>query len=621
MVEQENKKVKKKKEKQKYNIFQNISYALGNIWRWDKAYYLAFIPQIPISVFLPLAAVYFPKLLINLIQQKANDTTMLMTISGYCLILMGAGIIQLFCDARILSTNSAFASHYQAMIDTKHKTMDYENTENPKFSDMIGYAYDGGWSAEIIPRELNGLFINLLGIFTYGSIIGTLNPLILLLLIVSSIINYLTLTYVNRYTDKNRHKWAHLDRKNEYLYNMSYQYERAKDIKLYNMRVWLLELTKLYQDLRMKWRKKIYNKNLMSGIVDGGLQFIRDGVSYAVLISMLLNNKIDVGSFVFYFGAIAGFSGWLSSIIGKFNSVASQNIGINRLRAYFDLEDKFNHGKGIALSAKDEIPYEIEFRNLIYTYPGAEKPAVDNINFKIKKGERLAVVGVNGAGKTTLVNLMCGLYYPTSGSVLLNGKDAKEYNIDDYYTQFAAVFQEIRLNAIPISHFVAGNGENVDKTKVQNALKLAGLDKLVEELPHGMETNLIKGVYDDGIDLSGGEKQKLMLARALYKDAPVIVLDEPTAALDPIAENELYMKYADLTKGKTSIYISHRLSSTRFCDRIIYIQNGKIAEYGSHNELMAKNGLYANMFNIQSHYYKENIDNIEEGVSNDSDEI
>jgi len=605
---------KKKKEKQKYSIFQNIGYALGNIWHWDKTYYFAFIPKIPISVFIPLAVVYFPKLLIDLIEQKANDMTMLINIGIYCLILMIAGLINLFCDARIWSKNYVFSFQYQNLVGIKGDTMDYENIENPKISDMRGHTYDGGMAGENMPKELNGLLINLFGIFTYGSIIGTLNPLILLLLVASTLINYAVLTYVRNYTDKNRDNWVRFDRKNGYLYNISRQYEYGKDIKLYNIRKWLLELTVLYQNLRMKWHKKIENKHLMSGIIDGGLRFIRDGVSYAVLISMLLNNKINIGSFVFYFGAIAGFSGWLSSIISQFNSIVSQSIDINRLRAYLEAEDKFNHGVGIPLPLKSEVPYEIEFQNLTYTYPEAEKPAIDNINFTIKKGERLAIVGVNGAGKTTLVKLLCGLYYPTSGNVLLNGKDAKEYNINDYYTQFSVVFQDINLMPIPIINYLSGSYENADKDKAYNSLKLAGLDKIVDGLPNGVNTTLVKGIYDDGIDLSGGEKQKLMLARALYKDAPVIVLDEPTAALDPIAENELYMKYADLTKGKTSVYISHRLSSTRFCDRIIFIQNGKIAEYGNHNELMEKNGLYANMFNIQSHYYKANIG---EGVSND----
>lgn len=596
-------------DKPKYNIYQNIIFSLANIWKTDKFYYLAFIPQIPLSVFLPLAGVYFPKLLIELIEQKAGDKEMLFTIGGYCTVLMIAGIVNLFCEARVSSTTYTFFIGYQNQVVEKYMTMDYENTENPSISDMHHRVYGGGMAAENIVKELNGLFIMLLGIFTYGGIIGVVNPLILLLLIVSSAINYITLTYVRNYTDKNMDKWTHLDRKNGYLYDMSGKYDYAKDIKLYGMRVWLSELTGYYQKLRMKWHIKIYNKNLFAGMVDGGLRFIRDGVAYAVLITMLLNNKIDVGSFVFYFGAIAGFSGWLSSIVSKFNTVISQNIEINRLRAYLEIEDKFNHGEGIPLPSGNEIPYEITLKNLSYSYQGSDKSAVDEVSLTINKGEKVAIVGLNGAGKTTLVKLMCGLFYPSSGSVLLNGKDVKDYNIEEYYKQFSTVFQEIGLYPVPITQFIAGSHKNIDEEKIRQSLKLAGLDRTVAELPGGMYTTLVKGIFDDGIDLSGGEKQKLMLARALYKNAPVIVLDEPTAALDPIAENELYMKYAALTEGKTSVFISHRLSSTRFCDRIIFLQDGKIAEMGSHNELMEKNGLYANMFHIQSHYYKEDAVN------------
>ena len=593
-----------KKQKLKYNAAQNIRYAFSEIWAVDKRYFLAYIPQIPINVFLPLAAVYFPGLLIRLIERRSSDAEMLLTIGVYCFILMVAGTIGLFCNTRISSTDYVFSFAYQNKVSEKHNKMDYENTENPKIEDMKQHTYRGGMAGENISMELNGLLVNLLSIITYGGIIGALNPLILLLLFVTSAVNYAMLAYVRGYTEKNKDNWAHLDRKNNYLRKLSSQYEYAKDIKIYNMRVWLLDLTDHFHKLRMSWHKKIYKRDLMSGAVDGGLRFIRDGAAYAVLITMLLDGRIDVGGFIFYFGAIAGFSNWLSTIVNRFNTINSQSLDISRLRAYLETGDKFNRGPGVSLPSASEIPYEIEFKNLTYYYPGSEKPAVDCIDLTIKKGERLAVVGVNGAGKSTLVKLLCGLYYPSSGSVALNGRDANEYNIEAYYTQFSVVFQDIGLLAVPIGRFIAGNIE-VDRTRAQRALELAGLDTVVAGLPGGMDTPLIKGVFDDGIDLSGGEKQKLMLARALYKDAPVVVLDEPTAALDPIAENDLYIKYADLTKGKTSVYISHRLSSTRFCDRIIFMQNGKIAESGSHNELMEKDGLYARMFNVQSHYYKE----------------
>jgi hypothetical protein len=233
---------------------------------------------------------------------------MLTNIGAYSLILVTAGLIRLFCDARIKSKEWIFNLHYCNLINAKHREMDYEHSENPKILDMLGQSFSGAWGGENMPVTLNDLLINMLGIFTYGSIIGALNPIILSLLGVSTLINYAVLTHVRNYIEKNKDQWTHLDRKNEYLYDISHQYEHGKDIKLYNMRKWLVDLTKFYQDLRMKWHKKIYNKDLAAGIIDGILKFIRDGTAYAVLISMLLNDRIDVGSFIFYFGAIAGFS-------------------------------------------------------------------------------------------------------------------------------------------------------------------------------------------------------------------------------------------------------------------------------------------------------------------------
>lgn len=584
---------------------QNIGYSIGNIWKWDKLYFLAFVPHIPLSVFLPLAGIYFPKVLIDLITSRASDLRILSVTAIYCAILAAAGLIQVCTAAKFNSIRYTFSFHYHGTCDTKHRTMDYESAENPKISDMRNQSYMGGSASESIVKTLNDFLVNILGIFTYGSIIMLINPLILALLIVSAIVNYLMMSHVRKYNDKNRDNWAHLDRRNGYLFKASQDYDRGKDIRIYNMRTWLESLTEHYQGLRMAWHKKCWNKELLQSFVDGVLRFARNGAAYAVLIYMLLNGDIDVSSFVFYFGAIAGFSTWLTSVVGQFNTIASYSADINRLRAYLELSDKFNHGKGVALPKRSEIPYSIELKNLSYTYPSNDVPTIKDVSFTIRKGEKLAVVGLNGAGKTTLVKLICGLYYPTSGQVLLNGKNISDYNIEEYYTQFSAVFQDINLVPITIARFVSGSGFNVDGDKVAAAINLAGLDKVVAKLPNGIDTTLMKGIYDDGIDLSGGEKQKLMLARALYKDAPVIVLDEPTAALDPIAESELYEKYNQLTSGKTAIYISHRLASTRFCDRIIFVQDGAIAECGSHDELMRKGGLYANMFNIQSHYYKE----------------
>ena len=227
------------------------------------------------------------------------------------------------------------------------------------------------------------------------------------------------------------------------------------------------------------------------------------------------------------------------------------------------------------------------------------------MNLTIHPGEKLAIVGLNGAGKTTMVMLLCGFYDPTEGRVLLNGQDIREFNRRAYYKLFSAVFQGFSILDITIAECVAQTAQEIDLEKVQRCLAQAGLTETMAKFPQGVNTHFGREVYLDGVQLSGGQTQRLMLARALYKDGPILVLDEPTAALDPIAENDIYQKYSDMTAGKTSVFISHRLASTRFCDRIVFIADGGIAEEGTHQALLAKGGAYARLFAVQSRYYQE----------------
>lgn len=602
--------------REKYTVASNIFYALKNIWKWDRTFYIFFIPSIPMTVFLPLVAAYFPKILIDSVESNQSIQKIIFIICAYFGMLLIINLLNRFCDSRLTMRQYDLSILYQHAIEEKHMRTDYANTDNPEMLTKFQHAYNDACSGQCAPefiwRSLLALFISVLGLFTYGSVIAVVSPWILVLLFLSAYSTYIVSRWQRNYIEKNKDNWVNIDRKIEYLQSFSQKFDHAKDIRIYGMFDWLTDMLMGFQKERFEWTKKVSARSLSGTCITALLMLIQNGAAYAVLIAMVFSNEIGAGDFVFYFGAITGFSAWLNGIGDKVNDITHKSIRIGYYREYFEIEEKYNHGKGCSLPTVKEMPVDIEFNNVSFKYPSAdgEKYAVKNVNLKIGKGEKLAIVGANGAGKTTLVKLMCGFYYPSEGEIKLNGHAIVDYNIEDYYSLFSAVFQDIYLLPVTIAEFVSSSEKGGDRDRMMNVICQAGLTDKINSLPNGFNSRLMKGIFDDSIEMSGGEKQKLMLARALYKDAPVIVLDEPTAALDPIAENELYLKYTELTVNKTSVYISHRLASTRFCDRIVYLENGEIVECGSHDELMKLGGKYAHMFEVQSHYYREDVKDV-----------
>lgn len=598
----------------KYSTMSNIYYALKNIWKWDKAFYLFFIPSIPLAVLLPLVATYFPKVLIDSIESQQSVQKVIIIIGVYFGALLIVKLFNNLCKSKLLMRQYNLSCLYQHAISEKHMRTDYANTDNPeaitKYKHAMSDACSGQCAPEFIWQSLLGLFISLLGIFTYGFVIAIVSPWILMFLFLSAFITYLVSRWQRNYIEKNKDHWVTVDRKIGYLQSFSERFDHAKDIRIYGMFDWLSDMLTGFQKERFGWTKKVSARTLGGTCINALLMLIQNGVAYAILIVMVFNNEVGAGDFVFYFGAITGFSAWLNGIGNMVNDITHKSIKIGYYRDYFDIEEKYNHGEGCPMPTEQELPVDIELNNVSFKYASADGEiyALKNVNLKIDKGEKLAIVGANGAGKTTLVKLMCGFYYPSEGEIKLNGHAIADYNIEDYYSLFSAVFQDIYLLPVTIAEFVSSSEKEIDRDRVMDVIRQAGLADKINSLPNGIDSRLMKGVFDDSIEMSGGEKQKLMLARALYKDAPVIVLDEPTAALDPIAENELYLKYNELTANKTSVYISHRLASTRFCDRIVYLENGEIVESGSHDELMKLGGKYAHMFELQSHYYKEDVE-------------
>ena len=390
--------------------------------------------------------------------------------------------------------------------------------------------------------------------------------------------------------------------------------QAAKDIRLYRMTNWMNRLYKENMSGLLGWYRKYTAKLFGVSAVDSSLTLFREGVTYAVLIYMVWKNRISAAEFVLYFNVVAGFSTWLSSMMGQINNFERLSLAMNRFRSYLEYPDKYKREEGIPVE-KANIPGKITLENVSFRYSAEGEDILSNINLELNAGEHLAVVGLNGAGKTTLVKLICGLIEPTEGRVLYDGTDIREYNRNEYYRLFGAVFQDYSVLPVTIEEIVAESvGGELDSGKVEECLKKAGLWDKISSLEQGAKTKYDKAFWDDGINLSGGEIQKLLLARALYRQSPIVILDEPTAALDPIAENRLYERYNEIMENKSTIFISHRLASTRFCSRILLIDGGKILEEGTHEQLLKQKGMYCSLFETQAKYYLENPEDRTETV-------
>lgn len=314
-----------------------------------------------------------------------------------------------------------------------------------------------------------------------------------------------------------------------------------------------------------------------------------------------------IGAVTQYVSAVTKLSGSFSNILRTFGEIKNNAPFLQLELDFLELPDKLKSGEEHVEQVADE-DYEVEFKNVSFKYPGTDIFALKNVNIKFGQGRKLAVVGRNGSGKTTFIKLLCRLYDPTEGTILLNGKDIREYDIKEYERVFSVVFQDFALFAMPLGENVATSAK-YDRKKVEDCLNKAGFSERLASWKDGLNTVLYKELTEKGVEISGGEAQKIALARALYKGAPIVVLDEPTAALDPIAESEIYANFNSIVEKKTAIYISHRLSSCRFCDDIAVFDSGEMVQYGSHSELLSdKDGLYSQLWNVQAQYYNKKED-------------
>ena len=597
-----------------YPVIQNVCYCLRNTAQCYLPLLCLCVIAILINVTLPVLSTYLPKIIIEKITSKSSLTELITTVlafAGCIAILSGANK---FFTKFIYHQKYKMNTYYLKRVALKGLTTDYNNQENGIFRKLQTESFaccNGNYSPlSNIYDVLIDLFTSVLGLSVFWTILVRLNWWIIIFLIATTVISYSLNQKIIKWTDENNHERISYLQRIDYINRTAGDIRSAKDIRLYHMAVWFSDIYQNNMDGLSGWYKRLTGRLFHVAIYDSGLALLREIIVYIYLLYLVWNMQISVAEFVLYFGVVTGFSSWLGNIFSQAASLNQLNLKINYFRSYLEYPESYQRECGLKIPT-DGCPKVIELKNVNYKYEGSDQYALRDINLKIVPGEHLAIVGLNGAGKTTLVKLICGLTDPTKGQVLYDGIDIREYNRTEFYKLFSAVFQQFSIMPVTIAEIVSETpAENIDYMKVEDCLRTAGLWDKIEQLSDGVKSRFGKTIYDNGVELSGGEVQKLLLARALYKSAPVLLLDEPTAALDPIAESNLYENYNTISAGKTTVFISHRLASTSFCDRIILIEDGAICEEGTHESLLTLKGKYHNLFEMQAKYYAENNDEV-----------
>ena len=597
-----------------YGLVGNLSFLFRNIWKYRKILVLMFVFGAVTQSVMRYLWSYIGKFMVDMIEaQAAMNTQELLPLVKLLAVVALVEVIAI--GGQTIVSNRVYFNmtlvRFQMITEKNDKllSMNYQMLEQPHILDLhqrASNALGGNWQG--FEGMMNRTYIVAAQVVTMivtASTIIVLDPRLLLVLTVAMLINYGSQRWSIR--DDKKHFWdatSTTRRQMSYMERCTQDFDYAKDIRLFSLKPWLLKKQKgILADYRKKYNRS-RNFWLRHSYIYCSTSLIASAVMYYILITQVMHESVSIGDFTLYLGMCGAFSQALSDFYDNFGQLQFASNMVDDLRTFMDLEvEKEEDCLDIGVLGDT---FHFEFRDVCFRYEGAKEDTIRHLNLSFPAGQRLAVVGLNGAGKTTFIKLLLRLYDVTEGEILVNGYNIKRFRRKDYYRLFAPVFQNVELFAFPLAENVSmKEPERTDRERALACLLQAGMEEKINSLEKGIDTEILKVLHEDGVDLSGGEKQKLALARALYKDAPVIVLDEPTAALDALAEYELYQNFDKMMEGKSAVYISHRLSSTRFCDRIAMFMDGRIVEYGTHEELLAKQGEYARMFEVQAQYYEK----------------
>ena len=602
----------------KYSLSNNVFFLLRMIRKYLPMSFVFVIIDIPLAVFLDYVGVRIPNLIVGMIQGYSVSVGIIV---AFGIASVVAVVILQYGNRMVSAQAPQLCAKLDLKLFEKYMTCSYEKLEDADFTahykEADGYLADDNHFLSEAAMHIIEIGSGALGIILYFSILIRLPKWVLAVLITGTIVELLISRNAENERKKRQETIGRLTRKADYMNKTAADVRSAKDIRIFGMIPWLEEkftavLDRFHIENTQVEKQRIRIAGIRAGI--SGVLEILTGILLAVFV---LQEKLSLAEYILYVGAIRSFSMWSFQFGTLMQNFYRMNGDLSRIRSFIDGEETIqlntqtqvnkqsNRSIVNTTGMKFDHVSKIEFLHVFYRYPKSDRWIVKDLSFVIEDGEKIALVGMNGAGKTTMIKLLCGLLIPTKGTIRINGVSSTDISREDYYRLFSTVFQDIHLFLASIQRNIVCSDEQIDPIRFDDAVKKSGMDQVAQKFRDGLNTLLVAEVDADAVNLSGGQVQKLMLARAIYKNAPILLLDEPTAALDPIAEKNIYLQYNEMAEGKVSVFISHRLASTVFCDRIFFMKNGIIAEEGTHEELIQKKGDYYEAFSVQSKYYQE----------------
>lgn len=611
----------------KYTLGRNVLFHLNSARQWNKwVCYFQFLDVIP-NVAATFLGIWLPSLIVSMLQRGTSLKALLATIILVSSGMLVSNVADIGMRQYLHRNGLSLTLYYDKLAFEKTMRIDYDLLESPEVRKLVGNVWDTLRNEFAVRWSVTSMPVLLISVFNsafYGALLCGIHFSLVLLLVLTMVVNAVLLKRTRDVHGRYHEELSRHTKAAAYVNRHAMERSDGKDIRIYQMQDWFLEK---YDDAVSGMDRiygKIHKQYFFRRFQELGFGFAAELLSYGYLAYLLAEGRSSASEFVFSVGLVRTFMTSVSALIGRVQDLNNVHAFLTYIRKLLDLPEK---------AGKEAVPtdgtkgLEIVFRDVSFRYPGAEAEVLSHVNLTIRSNEKLALIGLNGAGKTTFVKLLCGFYKPTKGEILVNGIPQGEYDRDAYVGLVSALFQDSMLFPVTVDENLTGAAPTqtnaalaqtdcaptrtnatmtqVDADRLAYVLKLSGFGERYESLPRGGGTELVREVNEKATDLSGGEKQKLLFARALYKKAPLLILDEPTAALDPIAENELYLRYGEAARNRTVVFISHRLSSTRFCDRIALLEGGRILEEGTHEALLAKKGRYAELYEMQSKYYRE----------------